>query len=57
MKPPAGVSAAIRALGSRRGALAVVTAALLAALLGLLYIKTQGVTSSARTKPSVISAN
>jgi len=43
MKPPVGVPATIRALASRRGALAVVTAALLAALLGFLYIKTQGV--------------
>jgi signal transduction histidine kinase len=43
MKPPAGIQAPIRALGSRRGAIALLTAALLAALLGFLYVKTQGV--------------
>lgn len=43
VKPPAGSRIPIRALGTMRGALAFFTAALLAALLGFLYIKTQGV--------------
>jgi two-component system, NtrC family, sensor kinase len=43
LKPPAEMQIALRALGSVRGALVTVTAVLLAALLGFLYIKTQGV--------------
>ncbi len=42
-KPPAGIRLSMGALGSRRGAIAFVTAVLLAALLGFLYVKTQGV--------------